>query len=106
MIHSVFTKPFIFTQKKILHTYPLQNLSGTRNFCSLQPAIGSSLHQQSHHLQMPLVGGPVQGRRSTRPRPRVHISTALKPELWIRIQSGQWIRIRNPDPDPDPGGQK
>ncbi len=23
---------------------------------------------------------------------------------WIRIQSGQWIRIR--DPDPDPGGQK
>jgi hypothetical protein len=23
---------------------------------------------------------------------------------WIRIQSGQWIRIRNPDPDP--GGQK
>ena len=19
---------------------------------------------------------------------------------WIRIQSGQWIRIRNPDPDP------
>jgi hypothetical protein len=25
---------------------------------------------------------------------------------WIRIQSGQWIRIRNPDPDPDPGGQK
>jgi hypothetical protein len=25
---------------------------------------------------------------------------------WIRIHSGQWIRIRNPDPDPDPGGQK
>jgi hypothetical protein len=27
---------------------------------------------------------------------------------WIRIQSGQWIRIRirNPDSDPDPGGQK
>ncbi len=27
---------------------------------------------------------------------------------WIRIQSGQWIRIRiwNPDPGPDPGGQK
>jgi hypothetical protein len=24
--------------------------------------------------------------------------------IWIRIQSGQWIRIRNPDPDP--GGQK
>jgi hypothetical protein len=24
--------------------------------------------------------------------------------LGIRIQSGQWIRIRNPDPDP--GGQK
>jgi hypothetical protein len=23
---------------------------------------------------------------------------------WIRIQSGQWIRIRNPDPDPE--GQK
>ena len=23
---------------------------------------------------------------------------------WIRIQSGQWIRIRNPDPEP--GGQK
>jgi hypothetical protein len=23
---------------------------------------------------------------------------------WIRIQSGQWIRIQNPDPDP--GGQK
>jgi hypothetical protein len=23
---------------------------------------------------------------------------------WIRIQSGQWIQIRNPDPDP--GGQK
>ncbi len=23
---------------------------------------------------------------------------------WIRIQSGLWIRIRNPDPDP--GGQK
>ncbi len=23
---------------------------------------------------------------------------------WIWIQSGQWIRIRNPDPDP--GGQK
>jgi hypothetical protein len=23
---------------------------------------------------------------------------------WIRIQLGQWIRIRNPDPDP--GGQK
>jgi hypothetical protein len=23
---------------------------------------------------------------------------------WIRIQSGQWIRIRNQDPDP--GGQK
>jgi hypothetical protein len=25
---------------------------------------------------------------------------------WIRIQSGLWIRIRNPEPDPDPGGQK
>jgi hypothetical protein len=25
---------------------------------------------------------------------------------WIRIQSGQWIRIRIQDPDPDPGGQK
>jgi hypothetical protein len=25
---------------------------------------------------------------------------------WIRIQSGQWIRIRNPNPEPDPGGQK
>jgi hypothetical protein len=27
---------------------------------------------------------------------------------WIRIQSGQCIRIRirNPDPDSDPGGQK
>jgi hypothetical protein len=23
---------------------------------------------------------------------------------WIRIQSGQWIRIQRPDPDP--GGQK
>jgi hypothetical protein len=27
------------------------------------------------------------------------------PDL-IRIQSGQWIRIRIPNPDPDPGGQK
>ncbi len=25
---------------------------------------------------------------------------------WIRIQSGQWIRIRIRNPDPDPGGQK
>jgi hypothetical protein len=25
---------------------------------------------------------------------------------WIRIQSGQWIRIRIRYPDPDPGGQK
>ncbi len=25
---------------------------------------------------------------------------------WIRIQSGQWIRIRFRNPDPDPGGQK
>jgi hypothetical protein len=25
---------------------------------------------------------------------------------WIRIKSGQWIRIRNPDPDPYQGGQK
>ncbi len=25
---------------------------------------------------------------------------------WIRIQSGQWIRIRIWSPDPDPGGQK
>ena len=25
---------------------------------------------------------------------------------WIRIQSGQWIRIRIQNPDPDPGGQK
>jgi hypothetical protein len=24
---------------------------------------------------------------------------------WIRIQSGQWIRIRIRNPDPDPGGQ-
>jgi hypothetical protein len=29
------------------------------------------------------------------------------PDLyWIRIQSGQWIRIRFRNPDPDPGGQK
>jgi hypothetical protein len=25
---------------------------------------------------------------------------------WIRIQSGQWMRIRIRNPDPDPGGQK
>jgi hypothetical protein len=25
---------------------------------------------------------------------------------WIRIQSGQWIRIRIRNPDPDLGGQK
>jgi hypothetical protein len=25
---------------------------------------------------------------------------------WIRIQSGQWIRIRIRNPDPGPGGQK
>jgi hypothetical protein len=25
---------------------------------------------------------------------------------WIRIQSGQWIRIRIRNPDLDPGGQK
>jgi hypothetical protein len=25
---------------------------------------------------------------------------------WVRIQSGQWIRIRIRNPDPDPGGQK
>jgi hypothetical protein len=25
---------------------------------------------------------------------------------WIRIQSGQWIRIRILNPGPDPGGQK
>jgi hypothetical protein len=25
---------------------------------------------------------------------------------WIRIQSGQWIRIRIRNPDRDPGGQK
>jgi hypothetical protein len=25
---------------------------------------------------------------------------------WIRIQSGQWIRILIRNPDPDPGGQK
>jgi hypothetical protein len=24
---------------------------------------------------------------------------------WIRIQSGQWIRIRIRNPDPDSGGQ-
>ncbi len=27
--------------------------------------------------------------------------SGLDPDAdWIRIQSGQWIRIRNPDPDP------
>jgi hypothetical protein len=25
---------------------------------------------------------------------------------WIRIQRGQWTRIRIRNPDPDPGGQK
>jgi hypothetical protein len=25
---------------------------------------------------------------------------------WLRIQSGQWIRIRIRNPDPGPGGQK
>jgi hypothetical protein len=25
---------------------------------------------------------------------------------WIRIQSGQWIRIQIRNPDKDPGGQK
>ena len=29
-----------------------------------------------------------------------------KTGFWIRIQSGQWIRIRIRNPDPDPGGQK
>jgi hypothetical protein len=28
------------------------------------------------------------------------------PNWGIRIQSGQWIRIRIRNPDPDPGGQK
>ena len=35
----------------------------------------------------------------------VPIPSVLDPDPdWIRIQSGQWIRIRNPDPEP--GGQK
>ncbi len=32
------------------------------------------------------------------------VKTRVADPDWIRIQSGLWIRIRNPDPDP--GGQK
>jgi hypothetical protein len=32
------------------------------------------------------------------------VHTCVADPDWIRIQSGQWIRIRNPDPDP--GAQK
>jgi hypothetical protein len=41
--------------------------------------------------------------------PRYIPSRVVDPDpKWIRIQSGQWIRIRTRirDPDPDPGGQK
>jgi hypothetical protein len=42
------------------------------------------------------------------PDPENSLKKRLKPMVadpdWIRIQSGLWIRIRNPDPDP--GGQK
>ncbi len=31
-------------------------------------------------------------------------TTSVSDPDWVGIQSGQWIRIRNPDPDP--GGQK
>ncbi len=34
---------------------------------------------------------------------KTEVSSVPDPD-WIRIQSGQWIRIRNPDPDP--GEQK
>jgi hypothetical protein len=33
-----------------------------------------------------------------------YLETRVADQDLIRIQSGQWIRIRNPDPDP--GGQK
>ncbi len=37
-------------------------------------------------------------------RAKVEITRIADPDPnWIRIQSGQWIRIRNPDPHP--GGQ-
>ncbi len=35
---------------------------------------------------------------------REHVCINVLDPDWIRIQSGQWIRIRNLDPDP--GGQK
>jgi hypothetical protein len=37
----------------------------------------------------------------------LHLGRVADPDTnWIRIQSGQWIRIRMWNPDPDPGGQK
>jgi hypothetical protein len=36
------------------------------------------------------------------------VKVGVSDPVWIRIQSGQWIRIRIRiwNPDPDPGGQK
>jgi hypothetical protein len=28
------------------------------------------------------------------------LKAVFQNSIWIRIQAGQWIRIRNPDPDP------
>jgi hypothetical protein len=50
------------------------------------------------------------GSQNEKPDPNilgiVSIRVADPDPDWIRIQSGQWIRIRNPDPDLDPGGPK
>ncbi len=49
------------------------------------------------------------GRRYALHRPLIAATTTRVTDPdpdWIRIQSGQWIRIRIRNPDPDPGGQK
>ncbi len=46
-------------------------------------------------------------RQTRRGRQEAVKSRVSDPDpYWIRIQSGQWIRICIRDPDPDPGGQK
>jgi hypothetical protein len=52
---------------------------------------------QGYHFFIIVCSGP--------DRP-IKISVSDPDPYWIRIQSGQWIRIRIRNPDPDPGGQK
>jgi hypothetical protein len=51
------------------------------------------------------MGWTVKKNVTIYPNLQVDTTRVVDPDPdWIRIQSGLWIRIRNPDPDP--GGQK